>query len=68
MIVYGTEEHVCCHSRMTANAVNLGAEKKNMKFGYQYTCIEYYEEGRVWLSDIHTEEGRQNGDTRTKYF
>jgi hypothetical protein len=65
MMIHDTEEHVCCRSRMGANAVNLGGEKKNMKFGCQYTCIHNNTKS---LSDIHTEEGRQNGDTRIKYF
>jgi hypothetical protein len=25
------EEHICCGSRIGANAVNLGEEKKNMR-------------------------------------
>jgi len=41
MTIYDTEEHVCCHSRMGTNAVNLGGEKKNMKLGCQYTCIQH---------------------------
>lgn len=40
MTIYDAEEHVCFHSRMGANAVNLGGEKKNMKFGCQYTCMQ----------------------------
>jgi hypothetical protein len=40
MTIYDTEEHVCCSSGICANAVNLGEEKMNMKFGCQYTCIE----------------------------
>jgi hypothetical protein len=39
---------------MGTNVVNLGGEKKNMKFG----CQTY----------IHTKEGRQNVYTRTEYF
>jgi len=65
MTIYDIEEHICCHSRMGANAVNLGEEKKNMKFGCQYTCIQ---NNMKSLAVRHTEEGRQNGDTRTKYF
>ena len=40
MTIYDIEEHVVCRSRMGANAVNLAAEKKNMKFSCQYTCIQ----------------------------
>jgi hypothetical protein len=40
MTIYDIEEHVFCFSRMGANAVNLAAGKKNMKFGCQYTCIQ----------------------------
>jgi len=54
MTIHDIEEHICCHNRMGTNVVNLGGEKKNMKFG----CQTY----------IHTKEGRQNVYTRTEYF
>jgi len=40
MTIYDNEEHVCCRSRMGANAVNLQGEKKNMKFDCKYTCMQ----------------------------
>jgi len=54
--MYDTEEHVCCHSRMGINAVNLGGEKKNMKFGCQYT---YIQNNRKSLAVRHTYKRRE---------
>jgi hypothetical protein len=65
MTIYDTEEHVCCCSRMGANAANLGGEKKNMKFGCQYTCIQ---NNMKSLAVRHTERRVTEWRFRNKIF
>lgn len=63
MKIYDMEKHICFDSRLGANAINLGGEKNVKSLAgsiHAYRIIR-----RVWLSGMHTEEGGQNGDTKT---